>query len=125
MHVTLVNKAKTNATLIFPVFFPLLIQNVNAEKDKLLNYNSAELEDCDVFPEASFSITHFDESLRPSQVVSSPRGTVLLLYALTWVDGMCGTFTVTCFNQPECYVVFVGNVTMVLMGCLFQQSCLN
>uniref|UniRef100_A0A674NCV3 NudC domain-containing protein 1 n=1 Tax=Takifugu rubripes TaxID=31033 RepID=A0A674NCV3_TAKRU len=46
------------------------LQNVNAEKDKLLNYNSAELEDCDVFPEAGFSITHFDESLRPSQVMN-------------------------------------------------------
>lgn len=98
MHVTLFNKAKANATLIFHVFFPLLIQNVNVEKDKLLNYNSAELEDCDVFPEAGFSMTHFDESLRPSQVVSNPRGTVLLLYALTRLDVMRGTFTVTCFN---------------------------
>lgn len=55
--------------------FLFLMQNVNPEEDKLLNYNSAELEDCDVVPEASFSITHFDESLKPSQVVSSPTVT--------------------------------------------------
>lgn len=47
---------------------------MNPEKDKLLNYNSAELEDCDSFPEASFSITHFDESLKAALVVSSPTG---------------------------------------------------
>lgn len=47
---------------------------MNPEKDKLLNYNSSELEDCDLFPGDGFNITHFDESLKPTQVVSSPTG---------------------------------------------------
>lgn len=45
---------------------------MNPEKDKLLNYNSTELEDCDLFPGDGFNITHFDESLKPTQVVSYP-----------------------------------------------------
>lgn len=45
---------------------------MNPEKDKLLNYNSTELEDCDLFPGDGFNITHFDESLKPTQVVSNP-----------------------------------------------------
>lgn len=65
-------KGHNRATLTPPSL--LFTQNENAEKDKLLNYNSAELEDCDLFPEASFSITHFDESLRPRQVVSGRGG---------------------------------------------------
>ncbi|MEQ2274111.1 NudC domain-containing protein 1, partial [Xenotaenia resolanae] len=45
--------------------------NGNPDRDKP-PCNSQELEDCDGFPEDSFSLTHFDEeSLRPTQVVSN------------------------------------------------------
>lgn len=76
MSSDLLHLNKTNVTLIFPVIFPFFFSNqsVNPEKDKLLNYNSSELEDCDLFPGDGFSITHFDESLKPTQVVSNPTG---------------------------------------------------
>lgn len=75
MSFDLLRSNKTNVTLIFPVIFPFFLnQSVNPEKDKLLNYNSSELEDCDLFPGDGFNITHFDESLKPTQVVSSPTG---------------------------------------------------
>ncbi|MEQ2315471.1 hypothetical protein AMECASPLE_022786 [Ameca splendens] len=45
--------------------------NGNPDRDKP-PCNSQELEDCDGFPEDSFSLTHFDEeSLRPTQVKES------------------------------------------------------
>ncbi|XP_012709499.2 nudC domain-containing protein 1 [Fundulus heteroclitus] len=45
-------------------------QNGNPDRDKPA-CNSQELEDCDGFPEDSFSLTYFDgESLRPTQVVN-------------------------------------------------------
>lgn len=49
----------------------LCVQNGSADPDKPA-CNSQELEDCDGFPEDSFSLTHFDEeTLRPTQVVSN------------------------------------------------------
>lgn len=52
------------------VLFSFFVQNGNPDRDKP-PCNSQELEDCDGFPEDSFSLTHFDEqSLKPTQVVS-------------------------------------------------------
>lgn len=52
------------------VLLSFFVQNGNPDRGKP-PCNSQELEDCDGFPEDSFSLTHFDEqSLKPTQVVS-------------------------------------------------------
>lgn len=49
-----------------------IFKNANVEKDKP-PCNAQELEDCDIFPEDSSSLTRFDgDSLRPSHVVRPP-----------------------------------------------------
>lgn len=63
-----VNKCKLNHLVFLCLLFT---QNGNPDRDKP-PCNSLELEDCDGFPEDSFSLTHFDgESLKPTQVVSN------------------------------------------------------
>lgn len=63
--------------------------SVNPEKDKLLNYNSSELEDCDLFPGDGFSITHFDESLKPTQVMNLGSSQYLFTVAVNPSEMPC------------------------------------
>lgn len=61
---------RTNLPVTLRIFaFIFILQNGNPDKDAPV-YNAQDLEDCDSFPEDSFSLTRFDgELLKPTEVV--------------------------------------------------------